>query len=258
MTALKKAQSQVTSGKRSRRRRTIRRAAMQVMKHRQLARARSSSIRTNVQRASSRISVEDTSLQQLQRSAHAREGARASQQAIGHRRSPTRAPLANAEVQQLFTQVDLDRQHAVRQRIHLRRRRSRKPRRSPRAAAGATLNYTSTNPTGSRRSRSATARRSPSSLDGTQLLAQLRRARRDAEALSAALDPASTTYGQAGISAALTQLDAAFNAVQSLVGDVGARGNQLDTTSQNLDAFKANLTTFKSDLQDVDCRNGRD
>ena len=50
----------------------------------------------------------------------------------------------------------------------------------------------------------------------------------------------------------MNQLDNAFNSVQALVGDVGARGKQLDTTQQNLVAYQSNLTAFKSDLQDVD------
>jgi flagellar hook-associated protein 3 FlgL len=72
------------------------------------------------------------------------------------------------------------------------------------------------------------------------------------KALSRALDAGSTTYGNAGIAAAMQNVDAAFDGVQTLVGDVGAKGKQLDTTQTNLDAFKANLQTFKSDLSEVD------
>jgi flagellar hook-associated protein 3 FlgL len=43
-----------------------------------------------------------------------------------------------------------------------------------------------------------------------------------------------------------------MNAVQTMVGDVGARANTLDSAQQNLDALKVNITTFKSNLEDVD------
>ena len=57
---------------------------------------------------------------------------------------------------------------------------------------------------------------------------------------------------QAAIAAALTRLDGAFDGVQALVGDVGARVNRLQVMAANLDALKVNLQTFKSDLEDVD------
>jgi len=70
--------------------------------------------------------------------------------------------------------------------------------------------------------------------------------------LARSLDPASGTYGKAGISAAMTKLDAAFNSVQAVVGDTGALGNRLSVVAQNLDALKGNVTAFKSDLEDID------
>lgn len=44
----------------------------------------------------------------------------------------------------------------------------------------------------------------------------------------------------------------AISDTQTLVGDMGARLNQLEITSANLNAFEVTLTTFKSDLQEVD------
>ena len=70
--------------------------------------------------------------------------------------------------------------------------------------------------------------------------------------LSIALDPSSPGYGPNGITQALSKLDGAMNAVQTMVGDVGARANTLDSAKQNLDALKVNITTFKSNLEDVD------
>ena len=54
------------------------------------------------------------------------------------------------------------------------------------------------------------------------------------------------------IGAALNQVSSAFGEVQNLLGDIGARSNQLEITSTNLDALEINLRTFKSDLEEVD------
>jgi flagellar hook-associated protein 3 FlgL len=61
-----------------------------------------------------------------------------------------------------------------------------------------------------------------------------------------------TTNSPAAINVAQSTLDTAFGKVQALVGDVGARRNQVDTVSASLDAFKANLQTVKSNLSEVD------
>ena len=50
----------------------------------------------------------------------------------------------------------------------------------------------------------------------------------------------------------LTSIDNAMDSVQTVVGEVGARGRQLDSASQNLDAYKTNVTVMKSNLEDVD------
>jgi len=54
------------------------------------------------------------------------------------------------------------------------------------------------------------------------------------------------------IQAATTRLDAAFQNVQELVGDLGARMTQLDVTGSNLDSLEVTLQTFRSDLGDAD------
>jgi flagellar hook-associated protein 3 FlgL len=56
----------------------------------------------------------------------------------------------------------------------------------------------------------------------------------------------------AGINAANTQVNGAFDNLQGIIGDVGARGNQLQMTSDNLDSEEGAVTSHKSDLQDVD------
>ncbi|MEP6691888.1 MAG: flagellar hook-associated protein FlgL [Gemmatimonadaceae bacterium] len=54
------------------------------------------------------------------------------------------------------------------------------------------------------------------------------------------------------ISQSSATIDASFASVQDVLGDFGARSNQLQVTSSNLDALKINLQTFESNLQDVD------
>lgn len=61
-----------------------------------------------------------------------------------------------------------------------------------------------------------------------------------------------TADSPTAITASLTTLDGAFSAVQSFVGDVGARRNRVETVQAGLDAFETNLTTLKSDLSEVD------
>ena len=67
-----------------------------------------------------------------------------------------------------------------------------------------------------------------------------------------ALADALNTNDVAGIKAAMTRMDAAFDDVQNLTGDLGARMNQLDVTVSNLQSLEVNLQTFRSGLQDAD------
>ena len=103
------------------------------------------------------------------------------------------------------------------------------PRSAP-TGSGATLDYT---PAPTRR-----VRRAISIGDGQTVCADATTASRSSstpacstpwKALSQALDPTSTTYGLAGISAALSSIDGAYNAVQQVVGDTGAQANRLSS-----------------------------
>ena len=58
--------------------------------------------------------------------------------------------------------------------------------------------------------------------------------------------------GTTPIRDALGAVDAAFDGVQSLVGETGARANSLQMTASNLDAFEGSLKALKSDLSEVD------
>jgi flagellar hook-associated protein 3 FlgL len=69
------------------------------------------------------------------------------------------------------------------------------------------------------------------------------------------LNDLSTALGandQTGIQTALSALDGAHDAVQNLIGDVGARSSQLEVTTSNLVALDAQLRTFKGALEDAD------
>ncbi|MFN8583516.1 MAG: flagellin [Gemmatimonadaceae bacterium] len=57
---------------------------------------------------------------------------------------------------------------------------------------------------------------------------------------------------QVGIMNSINTIDTALSSVQTLLGDVGAQSNQLETTTQNITALNTTLKTFKSNLQDID------
>jgi flagellar hook-associated protein 3 FlgL len=58
-----------------------------------------------------------------------------------------------------------------------------------------------------------------------------------------------------GIRTSIQSLDGAYDAVQNLLGDSGARASQLEVTSANVDALENQLKTFKSTLEDADLAN---
>ena len=73
--------------------------------------------------------------------------------------------------------------------------------------------------------------------------------------LFTALEELSTALGAndgAAVRDSLTAIDTAFGGVQELIGDLGARQNTLEITSQNLDALEVNLESLRSSIQDTD------
>lgn len=56
----------------------------------------------------------------------------------------------------------------------------------------------------------------------------------------------------AAIRDSLGRLEAAFDDVQVLLGDVGARSNALDVAEANVDAWAFSLTAYRSDLTEVE------
>jgi flagellar hook-associated protein 3 FlgL len=55
-----------------------------------------------------------------------------------------------------------------------------------------------------------------------------------------------------GIRTSVSGIYFAFDHVQALIGEIGARSTQLQVTAANLDALEINLRTFKADLEEVD------
>ena len=115
--------------------------------------------------------------------------------------------------------------------------------------SGASLDFTSTDPTGSHQVEISARQliltnHSGSEVFGTTATGPAAAIRDLARALQA--------DDVAGIHASLDAIDEASRGVQSLVAETGARLNHLEITSGNLDALEANLVTFKSDLEEVD------
>lgn len=67
-------------------------------------------------------------------------------------------------------------------------------------------------------------------------------------ALSEALDDNDAT----AVQNAATALDTAFDNLQSIIGDLGARMSQLDVTGSNLESLEVTLNTFRSEMADAD------
>jgi flagellar hook-associated protein 3 FlgL len=102
-------------------------------------------------------------------------------------------------------------------------------------------------PTGTRRTEISQAQYLATNHNGTEVFL-------DTNVLGA-LNDLSVALGAndlAGIQTALGALDGAHDAIQNLIGDVGARSSQLEVTSSNLTALDMQLRTFKSVVEDAD------
>ena len=244
---MQEAQARLSSGKKLNAASDDPAAAMSVMGAGSALRALEQ-YRTNVQRASDRIDLEDRTLSQLG-DLISRAKELAVSQSTATATDATRA-AANAEVQQLFHQIiQLGNTKFGNEFLFGGDQSATIP--FTESGSGASLDYSSTNPTGQRSIGIGEGETIAPTHNGTQVFL-------DTGVLDAvkdlvhSLDSTSPTYGNAGISAAMNKLDAAFDSVQSVLGDTGALGNRLSNVSQNLDALKMNLTTFKSNLEDID------
>jgi flagellar hook-associated protein 3 FlgL len=247
MAALQKAQQQVSTGKRLSSASEDPSATMSIMQSGSSLRALEQ-YRTSVQSATSRLGIEDAALQQL--------GDLVSRvkvlgvQASGDTATAQTRTMANTEIQQVFNDiVAIGNTKYNNEYLFGGEQNTVEP--FAATGAGATLDYTTTNPQGQRAIGIGDGQTLTPNHTGTQMLVDT--GVLDAvKAMAAALDPNSPTYGQTGISAALTKIDTASNAVQTVVGDTGATANSLTIAGQNLDSLKLNLTSFKSGLEDAD------
>jgi len=244
---LQQANERVTTGKRINQASDDPAASMSVMNAGSALRALEQ-YQSNIKRASNRIDLEDQVLSQIgDIITRAKELAVSQSSATA---SDNTRKIANDEVKQLFQQiVDLGNTKFGNEYLFGGDQSDTAPF-SATGSAG-TLDYTTTTPQGQRSINIGDGQTIALTHDGKQVLIDtgVLDAIKD---LAHALDPASATYGNAGIEAAMSKLDSSFEAVQGVVGDTGATGSRLDTAGQNLDALKANLTTFKSDLEEVD------
>ena len=244
---LQQANERVTTGKRINQASDDPAASMSVMNAGSALRALEQ-YQSNIKRASNRIDLEDQVLSQIgDIITRAKELAVSQSSATA---SDNTRKIANDEVKQLFQQiVDLGNTKFGNEYLFGGDQSDTAPF-SATGSAG-TLDYTTTTPQGQRSINIGDGQTIALTHDGKQVLIDtgVLDAIKD---LAHALDPASATYGNAGIQAAMSKLDSSFESVQGVVGDTGATGSRLDTAGQNLDALKGNLTTFKSDLEEVD------
>ena len=242
--ALNRASAVATTGKRIQQASDDPTASTQVMASNTTLRALDQ-YKTNVQRASSRVDTEDSVLAQIgDLITRAKE---VGLQQGGATASAATRQAAGAEINELFNQVvSLGNTKFGDEYLFGGDQTTTQP--FTASGTGATLDYTATNSTGTRTTQIGAGQSMQVAHNGKQLLVDT--GILDAvKKLSAALDQSSPTYGSTGIADSLTNLDTAFDSLQTLVGDVGARSKQLDSASENIDAYKTNVTTFKSNLE---------
>jgi flagellar hook-associated protein 3 FlgL len=102
-------------------------------------------------------------------------------------------------------------------------------------------------PTGTRQAEISSGLLVPLNHNGTELLL-------DTGTLQA-LHDLSTALGAndgTAITAALSGLDAAHGSIQTLLGDVGARTQQLEVTTANIDALDRQMQALRSQLEEAD------
>lgn len=111
------------------------------------------------------------------------------------------------------------------------------------------LDFTTTNPSGDRKIEISSGQLMSTNHNGTQVFGTA------ADGPLAALRELARALGsndQDAIGLATDQVKLASDGMQALVGEVGARMNQLEVTAANLGALKVTLETFRSDTQEID------
>lgn len=243
MLAINTAQNQATSGKRLQAASDDPTAADAIMASANSLRA-IAQYRTNVNRASDRVASEDTVLQQLS-SLLSRAQEISVQEGSANVTSSERAAAAQEVAGLLQSAVQLGNTKFGNEYLFGGDASTTAP--FTVSGTGAATAYTSNNPAGQRIVQIADGQTMTISHDGTQVFV-------NTGALDALQKLASSLGSNdvAGINTASASLNTAFDNVQGVVGDVGARGNELQMAGSNLDAFEGTVTNFKSNLEDVD------
>lgn len=113
--------------------------------------------------------------------------------------------------------------------------------------SGATLDFISSGPVGQNSIDISEHQRVVMNHNGTEVF-------EDTGVLASLRDLAAALRSGDGeaVRSTMGDLDSAFDSVQTLIGDVGARTNLLQVTSANLDALEVNLLTLRSEIEEVD------
>jgi flagellar hook-associated protein 3 FlgL len=205
-----------------------------------------SQYRRNVEQAQGRIDVEDQVLQQIT-SALSRAKELGLSQA-GSTSSAQSRTIAAKELEQIFNQVVSLSSAKFGDEFLFGGETSQVAPFSS-TGTGATLDFAQTGGDGARSIEVGAGQRFAATHDGTTVFAS--------SGVLASLRDLTRAMGTAGgdgsaIRDSLAALDDAFDDVQALIGDVGARANSLQMTAANLDAFEGGMKVLKSDLEDVD------
>ena len=244
--ALQRAQLIATTGKRVNVASDDPTAASGIMKSNSSLRALED-YRRGVQRATSRLNQEDGVLQQVNDLLGRVKEIAVSQ--LGDTASAKTRAAAQAEAEQIFKQlVSLGNTRFGNEYLFGGDQSQTQP--FSATGTGTALAYTTTNPSGQRQIQVDDGSVVTPTHDGSQVFLNtgLLDAVRD---VARALDPTLVALPNQ-LSTAMTQLDGAFNAVQSVIGETGALANRLDSVDQNLASLTTNLTTFKSNLEEAD------
>lgn len=114
-------------------------------------------------------------------------------------------------------------------------------------STGGNIDFTSTSPTGTLQIEVSAIHTVPANHNGTEVF-------EDTGILTSLRDMAMALRSgdREAVITAATGVDGAFDQIQHLLGEVGARVSSLQVTSANLDALNANLQVLKSDVEDVE------
>ncbi len=112
---------------------------------------------------------------------------------------------------------------------------------------GGNLDFTTTSPTGSMQIAASASHTVPANHNGTEIF-------EDTGVLTSLREMAIALRSgdREVVLAAAEGIDSAFEEIQNLLSEVGARVNSLQVTDANLDALDAGLQVLKSDVEDVE------